>query len=260
MEKIEISENLHNLQNHDLGNFDITASANREVGDLDKLDGIDCPICHNKGYILADDDNGVTQSVVTCQCMHKRKIKRLSEESGMGALLKFRVKDFETEERWQKVAQYRAIQYIQTDAADWFVMLGQSGSGKTHLCSAVCNALIESYHDVRYIAWNDFADWYMDNKFDPVAKAKLQELQQVEVLYIDDLFKGANGEYQIKNIAFNLINYRYNNRLRTIISSECSANDLCKLDEAIASRIVERAGEYLIQIPKTPANNYRLKK
>lgn len=238
---------------------DITKSANDEIGNLNDLDGIDCPICKNKGYILVDDDNGVTQSFVRCKCMHHRKVKHLAMKSGLGSLLEHRVKNYKTHNQWQKDIRQKAICYVTGESNDWFCMLGQSGAGKTHICSAICNAFMEMYKDVRYLVWNDFATFYKENMKNVVSKDLMREYQQVEVLYIDDLFKGADTEYDVKNIAFDLINYRYNNRLKTIISSERSFKQLCELDEAIAYRIAEMCQDYLIKIPKTQGNNYRIK-
>lgn len=237
---------------------DITQSVNNETGDLNTLDGIDCPVCKNKGYILVDDDNGVTQSFITCKCMHHRKVKRLTEESGLGELLKHKVKNYEVSAKWQKDIKQKAIRYVTTDTDDWFCMLGQSGAGKTHICSAICNAYMEQYKDIRYLVWNDFANFYMENMKNPTANQLMREYQNAEILYIDDLFKGADNDYAVKNIAFDLINYRYNRRLKTIISSERSFKQLCTLDEAVACRIKEMCKDYMIVIPKTPGNNYRL--
>lgn len=255
MEKIENFLNTRNLEK----SYDITKSVNAESGELNKLDGIDCPICHNKGYILIDENDSPAQTVIECKCMHKRKIKRLSEESGMGALLKHKVKNYIATETWQKNIRDKAIQYVKSNSQYWFCMLGQSGAGKTHICSAICNALIDQYKDVRYLGWNDFASFYKENLTNQLGKEKMREYQEIEILYIDDLFKGADSDYDIKNIAFDLINYRYNNRLKTIISSECSFNQLCSHDEAIAGRISEMCNQYMITIPKNSGNNYRLK-
>ena len=142
---------------------------------------------------------------------------------------------------------------------NWFCMLGQSGAGKTHICSAICNALINEYVDVRFVSWNDFASFYKENLTNNSSRNLMNEYKNVDVLYIDDLLKGQDTAYDIKNIAFDLLNYRYNHKLKTIISTELSFNKLSAVDEAIASRICEMSGEYLINIPKIVSNNYRLK-
>ena len=61
------------------------------------------------------------------------------------------------------------------------------------------------------------------------------------------------------NVAFEIINYRYNNpSLLTIISSELTEADLLDIDEAVAGRIFERAKS--ISISKNRDRNYRIKK
>ena len=113
LEKVRNFLNINNQQK-DYSQFDLTKAANEEIGHLNETDGIDCPICKNKGYILIDDDNGVTQSYITCKCMTKRKVKRISEESGMGELLNYRIKNFKTEQDWQKKVASLAIKYVKS--------------------------------------------------------------------------------------------------------------------------------------------------
>ena len=56
---------------------------------------------------------------------------------------------------------------------------------------------------------------------------------------------------------FYILNDRYNSGLATIISSEKTINEILGIDEAIGSRIVERAKEFITNIEKK--DNYRLK-
>lgn len=258
-ERMNEIRNFLNLKNQqkDYSDFDLTKAANEEIGHLNEEDGIDCPICRNKGYIWVDDENGM-QNFKSCQCMIKRKVKRITKESGMNDLLDYRLRDFETDLEWQKNIAVLAYRYIKTNSKDWFCMLGQSGSGKTHICSAICNALMNTYCvEVRYIAWNTFASDYKDDFKAGAEQMKI--LQNVPVLYVDDFLKGANSDFDIKNIAFDLINYRYVKKLKTIISSELMFRDIMKADEAIAGRIKQMCGEYAISIQKSKTNNYRLR-
>ena len=80
----------------------------------------------------------------------------------------------------------------------------------------------------------------------------------VDVLYIDDFFKGKISDTD-KTLAFDIINYRFNNNLVTIISSELLLNDLINIDAAIAGRIKQMAGDYIVQIAYDDERNYRLK-
>lgn len=245
--------------NSEIQSFDITEDFNKEKGNLNSIDGIDCPRCNNKGYILVDDENGVTQTFVPCECMKKRKSLRISKESGLGELLKYRVKDFIADADWQKRAKALVIDYIQNATDEWLCILGQSGSGKTHLCSAVCNYRIEQQREVRYVSWNDFTKQYKDAFKNNSNKAVIKELEEVDILYIDDLFKGSTSEYDVKNICYDIINYRYNNKKTTIISSEYDFSELNEIDNAIAGRIKQMCKKYLMIVRRTDENNYRLK-
>ena len=76
------------------------------------------------------------------------------------------------------------------------------------------------------------------------------------VLYIDDLFKGKITESDI-NIMYEIINYRYINRLPVIVSTELFLNDLIECDEAIGSRIMELCKGNLISFREKELN-YRV--
>ena len=49
---------------------------------------------------------------------------------------------------------------------------------------------------------------------------------------------------------FEIINYRYINKLPIIVSSEYSIDELLNFDEAIGSRIYEMCKDYLVEIEK----------
>ena len=89
---------------------------------------------------------------------------------------------------------------------------------------------------------------------------KLRELQNIDVLYIDDFLKcldksKINTEL---SFAFEIINARYIADRPTIISSELDINQLNAFDNALAGRIVEKAGKFTISISGSD-KNYRLK-
>ena len=124
---------------------------------------------------------------------------------------------------------------------------------------------------VRYMLWRDDVVKLKGNVNDSEAYEKhMSEFKNAEVLYIDDLFKtGKNNEGVPQkptgadtNIAFELLNYRYNNPgLITLISSECRVTDILDIDEAIGGRIAERTIQhgYGINIKPDRTKNYRLR-
>ena len=92
---------------------------------------------------------------------------------------------------------------------------------------------------------------------------RISELKNAPVLYIDDFLKVEKGKMPTPadiNIAFELLNYRYNNPdLLTIISSELLTTDIIKIDEAVGSRIYEKSKNYQININPDINKNYRLR-
>ena len=224
--------------------------------------GIDCPLCFNKGYIRKKkDENGendlINSYLVECSCMKKRKAISNAKKSGLGELLEHRVVNYKPYNKTTIEARNLAIKYIKSKSQDWFVLLGQSGSGKTMLCSAICNELLNQGKEVVYKSWNTFVSEYK-HQLRNGNNDLIEKLQIVEVLYLDDLFKGSQSDFDVKNIAYDIINYRYNNRLTTIISSEYTLNELIDIDSAITGRIKQRSNGYLLEMIGKE-NNYRMR-
>ncbi len=248
---------------------------NRKEGSLNLIDGYNCQECKNRGYTMVAEKNefGYWQNMeYECKCQKIRRTIRRIEKSGMKATIKaYTIQKYQTGENWQREVKEKALRYIQErmdnpDSDKWFYIGGETGSGKTHICTAICRELMLRGKSVQYMPWRDDSVTLksMLGDMDGYQK-KMQELKTIDVLYIDDLFKtGAlKGEKQKPtaadiNLAFELLNYRYNNpRLVTIISSECTLNDLLDIDEAIGGRIAERSMGYAISLGYTGKKNYR---
>lgn len=229
---------------------------NAEEGNLNKKDGIDCPICKNKGVIyIADPDNPVLKQR-PCECKARRNAVRYMKKSGLDKLLNHRVSTYQAKEPWQAAIKNMAIEYVKGDCREWFCLLGQSGAGKTHICSAVARAFLDKGIETKYVIWNTFIRELKDDMLND--NRMMYSYRKIPVLYIDDFLKGRFTDTDI-TLAFDLINYRYNNKLTTIITSELSFLELMEIDSAIAGRIKERCGMYLYEIGKDDKKNYRLK-
>lgn len=139
-------------------------------------------------------------------------------------------------------------------------------SGKTHLCTAVCSEYMRRGLSCYYMSWVDESKIIKANITNPDEYNMLvSRLKRVDVLYIDDFLKTASGEKPTKgdiNLAFEIINYRYNVKDKvTIISSELSLNTVMNdVDEALAGRIYELSGgKYGIGIKPDRKKNWRLR-
>ncbi len=233
--------------------------ANNVVGNLT---GYDCTECRNRGYFTRLDEYG-NQVVAECRCMKIRRAKSRLERSGLAETAeKSTFRTFETPEEWQKTIKLTAMDYAKNNGGKWLFMAGQSGCGKTHLCTAVCTYLINQGHDVRYVLWRDLLHELEGMRFkNEEYSQKMYWLKTIEILYIDDFMKsiGNKPSETEMNYAYEVINARYTAKKTTIISSELLKNDLYKFDSALAGRIFERTGEFIIQISADDGKNYRLK-
>ena len=73
---------------------------------------------------------------------------------------------------------------------------------------------------------------------------------------IDDFLKGKLSESDV-NIMYEIINYRYMNRLPIIISTEKSLDELLDFDEAVGSRIIEMCRYNIVKFSGRELN-YRI--
>ena len=217
------------------------------------LDLIDCPKCLNRGdYAVAEDGHFVIKE---CSCMTKRRAMRRMKRSGLEDVIsRYTFASYQAQEDWQKQAKELCERYTR-EPNGWLVISGNSGTGKTHLCTAVCGALIKQGKDVRYFLWRTQAPTLkaLANSVD--YESAVRPWKEVKVLYIDDFLKGTITDADI-NLAFDLLNARYNRTdLITIISSEQTIEDILSRDEALGSRIYERLGVYIKTVGK---KNWRL--
>lgn len=242
-------------------------------GNLVRGDGIDCPECLNKGsmYVVLTGEDGVARMYFkTCGCMKRRLAVRRIQESGMEqALKRYTFQTFETAEDWQERMKATALNYLQDGVKDgaWLYIGGQSGCGKTMLCTAVAGVMLRKL-SVRYMAWPHEAQKIKAVANDAEQYGTLvKPLQEAEALYIDDFLKplkgrdGSDGNATAADLrlAFDILNLRYINRKPTIISSEWFSHEIGALDEAIAGRISEMCGTWKIDIARKPERNMRMR-
>ena len=223
-----------------------TDTINTTPGDLT---GHDCHKCLNRGTIAIPRDDG---SVYTkeCDCMKIRRCVWEMERSGLKNII--REKTFESytaTESWQKAIKTGAIAYADK-LEGWLLFCGQSGSGKTHLCTAVCRQRLLAGDEVRYMSWRDKVAELKAMSLDNDRRTEvITGYKTAQILYIDDLYKvgravdgSSNPTGADISLAFEIVNHRYINHLPTIISTEKTPQELVEIDEATGSRVIEMAG------------------
>ena len=152
---------------------------------------------------------------------------------------------------------YKRFDEIKSLRSNSIALLGQSGAGKTHLLIAISNNLLRKSVEVLYFPYKEGFDDLKKN-FDELER-KINRMQNAQVLFIDDLFKGRTQvtDFQIETM-FGVINYRYLNHLPILVSSEKTFDMMIDIDEAIASRLYEMSKDFKV-IYKGKELNYRFK-
>ena len=217
-----------------------------------------CPICDGKGVIMWDvplDDRRYGQlqrcpnHPIDTDTGLQERLRRL------GNLEAYKDKTFEnfkTDPFHRQLTNLGiALQQAEDFAREpqgWIVYEGPYGCGKTHLAVAIANARLEQFGDrVLFITAPDLLD-FLRTTFNPNAEVSYSEafeqICNVPLLVLDDLGV-ENPSGWAKEKLFQLLNYRYVNKLPTVITTNTTLDEL---DPRISSRMMEGAVVTHIQI------------
>ena len=238
------------------------------------LKGFDCKICKNRGvvWVVADTETGRPElRAKVCRCTPIRESITRMKRSGLGEMLeRYTLSSWECREPWQENIREAAVRYAENPEG-WFYLGGRPGTGKTHLCTALCSMFLNNGLAVRYMLWRDVS---VAAKAAVNDEERYQELvsplKTVPVLYVDDFFKtgktcdrrtgqriDAEPTVGDVNLAFEILNARYNDTKKyTILSSEYSIERLLDIDEGLGSRIYQRSKNNCYDLTNKP--NWRI--
>lgn len=211
-----------------------------------------CEACQDSGWITVRRE-GLQPESVPCSCysqrMFDRSIRRAA--STRSCFARCTLDSFKTLDENARRMKETALAFLADEQARGMGCFGRSGTGKTHICIAVCAELARRGRSVKYMQYSPVMRKLLANKYDAEGYEEVMEpLAGCPILYIDDLFKNASDARTAhlandeKRIMFELLDRRYKNNAVTIVSTEMSLQDIRKEDEAIASRIYELAGKY----------------
>lgn len=233
--------------------MDLMASSQTETDSSQPAGGsFRCPICHDRGIIFDGD------LARPCHCMQQKRLENRFRHARMSKnLLGCRLENFQMVyyesasgdrthmERAQK-ALSAAREFIKaSEDSDYglgLLFTGAVGSGKTYLAAGIANALIENNKEVLFVVVPDLLD-ELRSTYNKTAETNeldlLDTAREVPFLILDDL--GAHNYTEwTRNRIYSIINYRLNECLPTIITSNLSLDEIEEyLGERTTSRLLQ---------------------
>ncbi len=132
---------------------------------------------------------------------------------------------------------YQAAKAFAAAPKGWFVLVGPSASGKTHLAAAVANQCIENNQPVFYVTVPDLLD-HLRSTFSPASSIPYDEffeqVRNAPLLIMDDLGVQSSTPWAREKLD-QLLNHRFNNQLPTVI---VSIVPIIELEERIRTRLL----------------------
>lgn len=219
-----------------------------------------CTKCKDRLFVELSDG-----SYAPCECRQLRIAEDKLKASGISEeFRKMRFENFNYEksievmEAYAKAKSYsKNFKVIRAARRNSMMIMGQVGSGKTHLAMAVSNLLLDKSVGVIYMPYRSIITKIKQCITDEENyQREIRMYKEAQVLLIDDLFKGRITESDI-NIIYEIVDYRYFKNLPIVVTTEKTIDDLLSIDEAIGSRLYEMSKDYVITM-KGKELNYRM--
>lgn len=209
-----------------------------------------CPRCGDTGYV----------DTRMCSCLHDELIREGIRSSGMGKLLERQTFDnFSLE--WYRDPQdpdaYRKMDYALRMAKDFaadfrenrrnLLLMGPTGTGKTHLSTAIANEVIRQGFDVLYDSTQNILRAFETDQFHRedlrrergvAYEPQGDKYLTCDLLILDDLGAEFTNSFTV-SVLYNLLNTRQNAGLSTILSTNLDIAGLTRrYEDRIYSRLI----------------------
>jgi DNA replication protein DnaC len=159
----------------------------------------------------------------------------------------YKLSNLSIEERQSLEQAYRNAVNFAKSPEGWLILVGVNGCGKTHLAAAIANHLRREGKSVLFIVVTDLLD-YLRSTFNPETRVSYDELferiKKAPVLILDDFGEQSATPWAQEKL-YQLINYRYNARLATVITTCLSLDEI---ERRISSRMVDPSLSLVLNI------------
>lgn len=203
----------------------------------------DCPICGGLGYFRYDvsDDHPYFGKVFDCECrtakLQDKRIEYLRQLGGLSHLSDKVFENFNPEGIGLTLPQKhrdnlrgafrRAVQFAE-EPDGLLIFTGGYGCGKTHLAAAIANYQLAQGEKVLFVTAPDLLDHLRTGFSTEEAEGyneRFDEVRDVPLLILDDLGIESPTPWATEKL-YQLLNYRYNAKLPTVITTNYSLEEL----------------------------------
>ena len=201
-----------------------------------------CTDCSDTGFV----------GTKMCKCLKTLLITKNIQSSGMGNLIdqqsfdNFNMDVYKNQPEI-KARMERNLKFAKAFAENFarhhdnLLLIGTTGTGKTHVSTAIAKEVISQGFDVLYDSVQNIVNDFERDKFKSgysQTESTSDKYLECDLLIIDDLGAEFVTQFSISSL-YNLINTRQNKGLSTIISTNLTASELAgKYEGRIYSRII----------------------
>lgn len=147
---------------------------------------------------------------------------------------------------------YNTAMHYAESHSGWLLLQGEYGCGKTHLAAAIANMAVDLGVPALFITVPDLLDALRFSYQDPEStfEERFEEIRQAGLLVLDD-FGTQNATSWAQEKLFQIINFRYINRLPLVVTTNIS---LQEMEGRILSRLQDPE---LVSLVHIKAPDYR---
>jgi DNA replication protein DnaC len=206
-------------------------SIRRDIGDPN------CPICKGIGFISHDLPVGHPDfgKVEVCECRMDQVTasfrSHLYEMSSLDALKDLTFTSFQSRGRdsYSKTqadsveTAYITAKRYADDLTGWLFIWGGYGCGKTHLAAAIANSMVARNNPTLFLTVPDLLDslrFTFDSE-ETSFEERFDEIRNIPLLILDDFGTQNMTSWALEKL-FQIINFRYINRLPLVVTSNQS--------------------------------------